>query len=80
MTAASDLLEWLRDERRRWAEQADEDEQNTFVRLAATSRRDQLGTVLTRLERDLPVIEAEAVEADRAEALRLAGLLDTVAA
>lgn len=80
MTTASDLLEWLRDERRRWAEQADEDEQNTFVRLAATSRRDQLGTVLTRLERDLPVIEAEAVEADRAEALRLAGLLDTVAA
>lgn len=80
MTAASDLLEWLRDERRRWAEQADEDEQNTFVRLVAQARRDQLATVLARLERDLPSIEAEAVEADRVEALRLAGLLDAEAA
>ena len=80
MTAASDLLEWLRDERRRWAEQADEDEQNTFVRLVAQARRDQLATVLARLERDLPVIESEAVEADRVEALRLAGLLDAEAA
>ena len=80
MSTASDLLEWLRDERRRWAEQADEDEQNTFVRLVAQARRDQLATVLARLERDLPVIEAEAVEADRAEALRLAGLLDADAA
>lgn len=80
MSTASDLLEWLRDERRRWAEQADEDEQNTFVRLVAQARRDQLATVLARLERDLPVIESEAVEADRAEALRLAGLLDAEAA
>lgn len=80
MTAARDLLEWLRDERRRWAEQADEDEQNTFVRLVAQARRDQLATVLARLERDLPVIESEAVEADRVEALRLAGLLDAEAA
>jgi inorganic triphosphatase YgiF len=80
MTAARDLLEWLRDERRRWAEQADEDEQNTFARLVAQARRDQLATVLARLERDLPVIESEAVEADRAEALRLAGLLDAEAA
>lgn len=80
MTAARDLLEWLRDERRRWAEQADEDEQNTFARLVAQARRDQLATVLARLERDLPVIEAEAVEADRVEALRLAGLLDAEAA
>lgn len=80
MSTASDLLEWLRDERRRWAEQADEDEQNTFVRLVAQARRDQLATVLARLERDLPVIEAEAVEADRVEALRLAGLLDAEAA
>ncbi len=78
MTAASDLLEWLRDERRRWAEQADEDEQNTFVRLAATSRRDQLATVLARLERDLPVIEAEAVEAAVAESDRLASVIDGV--
>jgi hypothetical protein len=80
MSTASDLLEWLRDERRCWAEQADEDEQNTFVRLVAQARRDQLATVLARLERDLPVIESEAVEADRAEALRLAGLLDAEAA
>lgn len=80
MSTASDLLEWLRDERRRWAEQADEDEQNTFVRLVAQARRDQLATVLARLERDLPSIEAEAVEADRVEALRLAGLLDAEAA
>jgi DNA-binding transcriptional LysR family regulator len=80
MSTARDLLEWLRDERRCWAEQADEDEQNTFVRLVAQARRDQLATVLARLERDLPVIESEAVEADRAEALRLAGLLDAEAA
>ncbi len=78
MTAASDLLEWLRDERRRWAEQADEDEQNTFVRLVATSRRDQLATVLARLERDLPAIESEAVEAAIAETDRLASVIEGV--
>ena len=78
MSTASDLLEWLRDERRRWAEQADEDEQNTFVRLVAQARRDQLATVLARLERDLPVIESEAVEAAIAETDRLADVIEGV--
>lgn len=78
MSTASDLLEWLRDERRCWAEQADEDEQNTFVRLVAQARRDQLATVLARLERDLPVIESEAVEAAIAETDRLADVIEGV--
>jgi hypothetical protein len=73
--AASDLLEWLRSERRFWQEAAHADEVNTFVRHGAISRRDQLDMLLMRLPRELVRIEDEA----DAEAERLTSAVESVA-
>lgn len=63
--AAARTLDWLASERTFWAEAADDDTLNTFVRHGATSRRDQLDMLLQRMPAELAAVEAEAGE-DRA--------------
>lgn len=73
--ASAELLAWLKGERDFWASAAQEDEVNTFMRLGAISRRDQLDMLLQRLPRELAAVEEEAaLERDRLDAI-----LDSVA-
>lgn len=76
--AAGELIAWLEGERRQWAAAADEDEQSTFVRLAAQSRRDQLDTVLGRLPGLLARVELDAVLDEMAEQERRMAALEAV--
>jgi hypothetical protein len=77
--AARRLLDWVREERRLWNAQANEDDLNTFVRYGAMSRRDQLDTVLRRLEHDLPDVECQAIAAAEATDELLRQLVEDMA-
>lgn len=72
------LIEWLRGERRFWNEQAHEDEVNTFVRHGAISRRDQLDTVIAKVESALPEVERQAIAIEARTDDLLAQLIESV--
>ncbi len=74
--AAASLLAWVEAEAAHWnAVATDPDDQSSFLRHGARARRDQLDAVLARLRASLPTVEAEAVEADRANNDRLLSIL-----
>lgn len=77
---ASLLLATFEREAAYWNEVAtDPDDQNSFLRHGARARRDQLDWAVAQLRTALPAIEAEAVEADRANNDRLLSILESAA-
>lgn len=72
------LLAQLQTEADSWDRVAtDPDDQNSYLRNAARARRDQLDWVIAQVRTALPVIEEEAVEADRRNNDRLAAILES---
>lgn len=78
--AAAALLAWLRGERQFWADTAEDDTLNTFMRHAAVDRRDQLDMLLQRMPRELVAVEQEMGMRVAREVSRLDALLDSVPA